>query len=60
MLDQEDIAIVSRPGTEAPLTSQLVNETTVSKSSGRIKSDWWSLRADLRPMYEYAMGKQPE
>lgn len=44
--------------TEAPLTSLLINEMKATEPSGKIKSDWWSLRADLRPMSEYGMGKR--
>ncbi len=44
--------------TEAPLTSLSVNEKRVSELSGKIKADWWSLRADLRPMSDYGIGKR--
>lgn len=52
------VAIDSLPDTEAPLTSLSVNEKITSELSGKIKSDWWSLRADLKPMSHYGIGKQ--
>lgn len=51
------VAIDSLTDTEAPLTDSSANDKKARELSGKIKSDWWSLRADLRPMSEYSLGK---
>ncbi len=58
MIEPEVAAIDLLTDTEAPLTDSLVNEKRGAELSGKIKSDWWSLRADLRPMSEFGMGKR--
>lgn len=59
MIEPEcNIVIVEQSTKLEPPSNQLADgQQASSHTPGKIKSDWWSLRADLKPMSEYRMNR---
>jgi len=59
MIEPECKFVVEPPtDLEPPSNNSVTAQTTKNAhGSGKIKSDWWSLRADLKPMSEYRMNR---
>ncbi|HEY9731376.1 MAG TPA: hypothetical protein V6C89_05655 [Drouetiella sp.] len=59
MIEPECNVVIVEPSTELepPSNQSVYMQRAGSQTPGRIKSDWWSLRADLKPMSEYRMNR---
>lgn len=59
MIEPECKFVVEPPTELEPPSNKSVTAPTTrsAQGAGRIKSDWWNLRADLKPMSEYRMNR---